>query len=314
MSIHKEKIELFKKYYDKIQKPPYPVYIGEDIPSKLLSNAIKKYAIDIDTKKVIAMCDASLLGNGKSGFIFADRKFVFTELLGKSHTIYYSKIVNISLTDGNDISIHLTDGSIIKTYNSCMNMYALKEFLEDIIKFNEDNPDCPNTQIEKPHSNRNSMEELSILQESEDELSLQEVGDLLEGIKTEYENNAGDNETVTLLSRYIDSRKGESQKQENHCIEENIVAEQKQSFSEKHPIITGFGKFFKNASITVLGNTLNMSDDEIEYLKETDAVGFVENMVSFIDTHREEIADWKKEKAFKDRGIDYDEYKSMNGY
>lgn len=420
MSIHEERIELFKKYYDKIQKQPYPVYVGEDIPSKLLSNAIRKYATDIDTKKVIAMCDSSLLGNGKSGFIFADRRFVFTEVLGKSHTIYYSKIVDISLTDkGNDISIHLTDGSIIKTYNSCMDMYALKEFLEDIIKFNEDNPDCPDTQIEKHHFN--STEELSILQKSEvdlslkndkimetendlecepemfllsfklaylaeknnlndnslieiyeeivniimsiykdvsirehlineidkviqdetysfdnikvelEELSLQDVEDLLEGIKTEYENKEGDNETVKLLSEYIDSRKGESQKQGNHCIEEDIVTEQKQSFSEKHPIITGFGKFAKNAGLSFIGTCLNMSDKEIEKLKSDDIFGVLTDLKSGAESQvaimqsQHDRTEAKRErykkaleeeykKGFSERGLDYDILKGNKKY
>ena len=113
------------------------------------------------------------------------------------------------------------------------------------------------------------------------------------------------------LVEYLAKRKAEEQPTETI---ENEVVEEEKSFAEKHPLLTGFGRFAKNVGLTLVGEALQMSDKEIETLKQSDVGGVIETLYYTAESHKDDIAELKKKKAFEERGMDYDLYQSMSSF
>ncbi len=96
--------------------------------------------------------------------------------------------------------------------------------------------------------------------------------------------------------------------------QESDFTYEEQSFSQKHPIVSGAGKLLKNIAISAVGDTLGMSNSEIENLKKSDAVGVLETLMGYSESCKDDIAEYKKKKAFEERGMDYDLYQSMSSF
>ena len=131
MNSHEERVEIFQKFAKQI-KTIYPIYIGEKIPGNLLSNAINKYAPDVDKKTVIGLLDSSILGNGKSGALFTDERLYFTQPIGKPERIHYSDINRFYPGKGNTV-ILLNDFTTVDCYTiEKDNIEVLNSFVKEI--------------------------------------------------------------------------------------------------------------------------------------------------------------------------------------
>lgn len=135
MNSHEERVEIFRKYAKQI-KTIRPIYIGEKIPGNLLSNAINKYAPDVDKKTVIGLLDDSILGNGKSGALFTDERLYFTQPIGKPERIHYSDINRFHPGKGNTV-ILLNDFTTVDCYTIKKdNIEVLNSFVKEIQDYN----------------------------------------------------------------------------------------------------------------------------------------------------------------------------------
>lgn len=144
MGLHENKIELLKKYASKISTN-FSFHIKGNIPSKKIDNAVKKFASGIDRDSIIGFYDTTVMGTGKSGYIFTDTKIYYLETLEKPQKIWYDDIKKISLfkTDKKDcdkgIRLEMYDGTSISWTSCFLNktplMYFMNEMLEMIHKY-----------------------------------------------------------------------------------------------------------------------------------------------------------------------------------
>lgn len=139
MGQHEEKIELIRKYSNKICTS-FPFHVKGDIPSKKIDNALKKFASGMDRNTIIGFYDTTLMGNGKNGYIFTDTKIYYLGTLEKSGKIWYDDIKSIDLfnKDKKDcargIRFNMYDGSSISWTSSFLNKTPLKEFIEKLLE------------------------------------------------------------------------------------------------------------------------------------------------------------------------------------
>lgn len=140
MNKHEEKIELMRKYASKIATN-FNFHIKGDIPSKIIDNALKKFANGIDRKTIIGFYDTTLMNNGKSGYIFTDTKIYYLETLEKPKKLWYDDIKSIELSKeyeskdcDKEIVFKLFDGSEIRWNTPFMNKTPLLAFFNDMLK------------------------------------------------------------------------------------------------------------------------------------------------------------------------------------
>ena len=111
------------------------------------------------------------------------------------------------------------------------------------------------------------------------------------------------------LVEYLAKRKAEEQPTE---MLENEEFEDERSFTEKHPILTGVGRFVKNAGLTLFGEMLQMSENEIEALKQSDAEGVIETLFNTVESHKDDIDIYRaKCLAWQKRVMDYKYFQSI---
>ena len=169
----------------------------------------------------------------------------------------------------------------------------------------------------KDNKNSSPASMLDSIKKEIDNMSLQEVEELSETINDcfeEYEENY----IIKFLYQYISYRK--------YNIQNNngIISNQEQTFTKKHPKIVGFGRFIKNASLTLMGESLKMSDKDIERLKNNNIVGVISSLQSTTKKRNSELTKKKKEyqmsleaeykKAFEERGLDYNIIMGKSAY
>lgn len=125
---HEEKIELMRKYLGKIANG-FTYYIKGEIPSKKIDNAIKAFASGIERTSIIGFFDTTVLGAGKSGYVFTDDKVYYLETLEKSKKIWYDDIKSIRITNTHkkdcDRGLEITqyDGTKISISGSFVNSH-----------------------------------------------------------------------------------------------------------------------------------------------------------------------------------------------
>ncbi len=134
----KEKIDLIEKYANSI-KGSFSFYTSSYIPEKILSNAINKYANNVNKESVIGLCDTTLFNSGKEGFLFTYDEFYYTETFEKPKPIRYDSIKTIDAmsTDkdskkSNMLYITLRNGNAVFIDNSLINIDSLCQFLEEM--------------------------------------------------------------------------------------------------------------------------------------------------------------------------------------
>lgn len=92
MSKRQQKIDVIKKYINNAAGN-WPGYSYGNIPSKQLSNACYSYAGAVEKKDVIGLIDITVLGNGKKGMLFTERKIYYDNgVLGSKGSISYQSI------------------------------------------------------------------------------------------------------------------------------------------------------------------------------------------------------------------------------
>lgn len=138
MASHEELIEIMRKYAKKIETS-YGFYVKGDIPSRKIDNAIKSFAAGLDRETIIGFYDTTIIGNGKSGYIFTDTKIYYHETMSKPQKLWYDDIEKMELFDTTKkdcekgIRFYLYDGTKVN-WNSCfLNKTPLYEFINELL-------------------------------------------------------------------------------------------------------------------------------------------------------------------------------------
>lgn len=138
MGQHEDKVELLRKYYKGIQTN-FSFYI-ENIPSKKLDNALKKFASGVDKASIIGFYDTTVTGNGKSGYIFTDTKICYLETLEKPKKIWYDDIEDVGIIDkykkdcDRKIIFKMYDGSTVLWTSCFLNKMPLYNFMKELLQ------------------------------------------------------------------------------------------------------------------------------------------------------------------------------------
>jgi hypothetical protein len=95
--------------------PQLGLFTAPEIPRDRLRNAIADYALDVRPDEVLALYDATFLGNAKDGAVFtADRVVFQNNNLEPAHTIKYADIVAVDskrkLLGGRRVSLDVNRG------------------------------------------------------------------------------------------------------------------------------------------------------------------------------------------------------------
>lgn len=139
MDQHQRKIELMRKYASKI-KTGFAFHIKGDIPSKIIDNAINKWANGLDRDAIIGFYDTTVMNSGKEGYIFTDTKVYYQQMLEKPKKLWYDDIETVSVEGyntkdcKNKIVFHMYDGTVVAWSDSFLNKTPLKDFFVDILK------------------------------------------------------------------------------------------------------------------------------------------------------------------------------------
>ena len=128
-----EKVALFRRYAKSIMRD-FEVYVKGEIPVKKIDNAIKAYAYSfgIDRSTIIGLCDTTILGSGKKGAIFTDKKVYVKDSFEDARCFRYSEIV--SMDDRQNLVIECESGSPIEFPGEFYHANELKAFLEEMMK------------------------------------------------------------------------------------------------------------------------------------------------------------------------------------
>jgi hypothetical protein len=77
--------------------PHLGLYVTPDLPDDRVRNALQDYAGSIRPEEVLALYDATLLGNARDGAVFAANRVVFqNNNLQPTHEVRYEDIVGVS--------------------------------------------------------------------------------------------------------------------------------------------------------------------------------------------------------------------------
>ena len=146
MDKRREKIEILRKYLPKMNTG-FIYHIGDEVPSRKIDNATKKFANSIDKESVIGFYDTTILESGKTGYLFTDTKLYYFPLLEKRGKLWYDGIESVKLVDsGNkndkyNVKISLYNDKDIIVSDSMINKLALYDFLREIVKLENSSSD-----------------------------------------------------------------------------------------------------------------------------------------------------------------------------
>lgn len=95
--------------------PKMGLYTRPDIPSDKLRNALSDYAKSVHQEEVLALYDATLLGNAKDGAVFTADRLVFqNNNLEPAQTVRYEDIIHVDtrrkLLGGRQINLDVNRG------------------------------------------------------------------------------------------------------------------------------------------------------------------------------------------------------------
>ena len=139
---HLEKIELLEKYYQKI-KTSFAFDLVEDIQTKRLMNAKKRFAEDLNEWSVLGFYDTSLNYDGSNGYLFTDNKVFYLETGGKPQTINFDEIKNVRLISkgkkdyDSEIRFELLNGTVTIWKSIFLNKTPLFQFFNDLLKLDK---------------------------------------------------------------------------------------------------------------------------------------------------------------------------------
>jgi hypothetical protein len=121
--------------------PQMGLYVAPDVPSDKRRNAIQDYAPDVNPEDVLALYDATLMGNAKDGALFASDRFVFQNSdLESAQTVRYRDLVGITvkrrLLGGRKIRLDVNRGRA--TFQLTMDFSGSTEAAEYVARFLEE--------------------------------------------------------------------------------------------------------------------------------------------------------------------------------
>lgn len=91
----KKKINLLKKYYNKI-KINNSFYIAGEIPYSKLDNALESFALELDISEILGFYDITMSGTGKNGYIFSDTGIYYMEFLKNQDKFIIMKLKTLN--------------------------------------------------------------------------------------------------------------------------------------------------------------------------------------------------------------------------
>ena len=106
MASREEIMKLFKEYAPRIRKS---IQMREDVSSKKIKTAIKSYAHDADSDKVLGMLDASFWGTGSQGDLFTEDACYFGFWNIKC-SVHYDRVSHVEVADKTDIRVYFKNG------------------------------------------------------------------------------------------------------------------------------------------------------------------------------------------------------------
>ena len=98
MTDHEKKIELMRKYALDINTS-FSFHVKGEIPSKIIDNAIRKFAFGLDRTTIIGFYDTTITNSGKLGYIFTDSSVYYLETLEKPKVIDYEEISYVDVSN-----------------------------------------------------------------------------------------------------------------------------------------------------------------------------------------------------------------------
>lgn len=146
MNNHMKKVEIMRKYYQDI-RTSFDFFIEGDIPEKRINNAVKKFAPGLDMVSILGFYDTTIMGSGKSGYIFTDTKVYYIEILGKPEKLWYDEIERIELMDEQNpkddtrkLRFCLKDGKNVIWSDTFLNKTPLLHFFNEIMEISYQSP------------------------------------------------------------------------------------------------------------------------------------------------------------------------------
>ncbi|MBQ3692245.1 MAG: hypothetical protein II931_02870 [Clostridia bacterium] len=121
--------------------PGYDVYIYDDIPYSLYSNARSSYAYGVDYDDVIAMADSTVFSTCKKGLLFTKEGVYYKDTLSSTE---YGEYGNLSVFDGMYSSPYYNTSEIRTLFKWLNNLEYLSylcdgiQLVEEILDLSED--------------------------------------------------------------------------------------------------------------------------------------------------------------------------------
>lgn len=140
MVLDKRKIEIVEEYLPQIAEG-FAWYTGDDISSKKLDNAAKKFASGLKPETVLGFYDTSVMSNGKNGYIFTDEKVYYHETLEKPGKFWYEDIEKLVISDfgkkdcDNELQVFFHDESSVTFRDSFVNKTPLCSLLREMSEY-----------------------------------------------------------------------------------------------------------------------------------------------------------------------------------
>lgn len=118
--------------------PQLGLFVVPHIPADRLRNALGDYAGSVAAEDVLALYDATLLGNGKDGAVFTADRLVFqNNNLEPTHTVYYRDIVRVEakrkLLGGQKVHLDVNRGRA--TFNLTIDFSGKAEAADYVARF-----------------------------------------------------------------------------------------------------------------------------------------------------------------------------------
>ena len=77
----------------------FETYVKPDIPEKKLKKAIKSYAQEVNQEQVVALCDLTLFGSAKVGFLITPAGFYYKESLTDPVHFTFQNLVSTEVSE-----------------------------------------------------------------------------------------------------------------------------------------------------------------------------------------------------------------------
>lgn len=167
---NKKKIEIVEKYLPQMATG-FAWYTWKDVSPKKLENAIKKFARGLKTETVIGFYDTSLIGNGKSGYIFTDEKVYYHQALEKPGMFWYEDIESVELLDfeekdcNNELLVFFHDGTTITINETLVNKTPLCSLLQEMVECVAKSPKSKDQDFDASDGELSSFEIANIFRE-----------------------------------------------------------------------------------------------------------------------------------------------------